>query len=164
MEHFQSRLLERMELRNEEMDKWNSMDLKQDFADAAKQIEDAEQRKLEEAERIRIRREQEEERKRREEEERREAERKRVEAELEKIRKAKEEAQIAKDMKVVHIYLEEAQYFVQELAKRKQERFETDAMYKQAFEQLKIERQIRQAQKEEEQREAQGKKWRFDIR
>lgn len=158
----EAKLLERQEAREEEKEKWKVLQEPiLDFADAAQQIEEAEQRKLEEEERARRRQEEEEARRLRLEEEKKEQERLAAEAELARIRKEEEEAQIAKDMEVVHIYLEEVLYFQQMLVEKQKERLAYEEAQKVALEQAKMERQLRQAQKKEEK---QGSKWRFGIR
>lgn len=150
---FEAKLLECQEAREEENEKWKVLLAEQeDFADAAFQIEEAERRKLEEEERMRQRLAEEEARRLRAEEEKREQERLAVEAELARIRREEEEAQIAKDMEVVRIYLEEVLYFQQMLAERQKERQAYEEAQKVAVEQTKMERQLRQAQSRETKR------------
>lgn len=150
---FEAKLLECQEAREEENEKWKVLLAEQeDFADAAFQIEEAERRKLEEEERMRQRLAEEEARRLRAEEEKREQERLAVEAELARIRREEEEVQIAKDMEVVRIYLEEVLYFQQMLAERQKERQAYEEAQKVAVEQTKMERQLRQAQSRETKR------------
>lgn len=158
---FDAHKLERLQLRQEEEEKWAGLDPISDFKDAAKRLEDAEQRKWEEQERARMKKEEEEARKRRQEEERQRQIQLAMEAELARIKKEKEEAQIQKDMKVVHIYLEEVQYFAQTFAARMQERRAYEESIKLDQEQARMIKEARQTQRQEEK---QGVRRRFGIR
>ena len=154
---FESKKLERMQLRQDEKDKLIGTEPIQDYADAAFKLMEVEHRKWEAEERIRIRKEEEEARKRKKEEELREKERQIQEAELARIRKEKEDAQIAKDMKVVGVYLEEVQRFQQQFIERAKERADYEESYRLAFEQARLELQS-------EGRKQQGSRRRFGSR
>lgn len=122
--HFREGLEKQLQRREAEAAKRASA--QQDFADAAQLIEEAEQRKLEAAERRRQRRREEQERQKlerrlareralREEQERQEAARREQEEREEAVRRE----QLARDMEVVQIYRAEADYFFRTLDTRR---------------------------------------------
>lgn len=150
LEFFERHKLQQMEMRREEEEQWNMLEPKSDFANAAKELEEAEQRKREEEERERQRIQEARERQRRLEEEKQEKERRAREEEARK-------EQIARDMEMICRYLEEAKYFVEHMEQQKRSRADVEEAEKLAYEQFLMERQMQQ---EEQSR----KRWRLRVR
>lgn len=117
IEVFEKNVLARQEARREEAEKWSDMGPVEDFAEEAGRVEAEEQRRLDEIARAIKRKEEEEARRLR----------------------AIEEEQIAKDLEVIRVYVEEAQAFQIMLAERLIEREEYEAQYYAMFEQARIE-------------------------
>lgn len=117
IEAFEKNVLARQEARREEAEKWSDLGPVEDFAEEAARVEAEEQRRLDEIARAIKRKEEEEARRLR----------------------AIEEEQIAKDLEVIRVYVEEAQAFQIMLAERLIEREEYEAQYYAMFEQARIE-------------------------
>lgn len=150
LEYFERHKLQQMEMRREEEEQWSMLEPKSDFANAAKELEEAEQRKREEEERERQRILEERERQRRLEEEKQEKERRTREEEARK-------EQIARDMEMICRYLEEAKYFAENIEQQKKSRADVKEAEKLAYEQFLMERQMQQE-------EPSRKRWRLRVR
>lgn len=145
LEHFAKDLESRLEARRE--DELRYLAEKEDFSDAARLVEEAEQRKQEMLERQRKRQQEEQERLRREEEERL-AQLRREQQEREQRAKAEALArQVAIDKQLLANHIAELQYFEAQLPRRKAGRAEYIAYLQEQERQFLLERQQRQAQR-----------------
>lgn len=136
IEWFEAHKNERLMARQDEWDKLHQEKM-QDFESEAKKQEEADALKKEKRERAIQKRKEAEERAVRREEERQE-----------KLRQEQLAAQFAADMKIVGIYLDEANYFFSVLDTRKQERIRLAEEERIERENLLRERQLKQEQKQ----------------
>lgn len=132
-----------------------------DFAEAARLLEEAEERQREAEERVRRLAEEEAERARRLEEERLEEERRAKEAEAERIRIQQETEQKAADMQAVASYLEEVRYFQSMLYNRSRLRMDQQEEAERELEALERQRTVREAQVEIKQRKPERRRFIF---
>lgn len=133
---FESKKLELIALRDEEMALMDTSEPISDYADAAEQIEKEEQRRFDEEERARIREEEALARKLRLEEE-----------EALNKKRAEEAAQLALDMVVLRIYCDEVECFTENLADRRKLRDDYNESLRLAREQFEMEKSQRLARK-----------------
>lgn len=136
IEWFEAHKNERLMARQDEWERIH-LEKQQDFASEAKKQEEADALKQEKRERAKKKKIEAEERARRQEEERQE-----------KLRQEQLAAQYTADMKIVGIYLDEANYFFSVLDTRKQERMRLAEEERIERENLLRERQLKQEQKQ----------------
>lgn len=152
LKYFAKHKAKNMEERDKRLEKYLAE--KEDFADAARLIEEVEQRKLEAAERKKRQRQEEKERIRLEEEQRLEELRlrKEMEEQAEKARIEREqreahERQVAADMQKLAVYYNELRFFFEGLPAHKQQRFNYAESLRREEEMRESQRRMRAAQK-----------------